>query len=38
MVPFGIDIQLESMGLFLYFLTEKMSAKDRTAVHQEHSG
>src|SRR5579872_7376696 len=23
-VPFGVDIHLESMGLFLYFLTEKM--------------
>src|SRR5271166_3535853 len=24
LVPFGIDIHLESMGLFLYFLTEKL--------------
>lgn len=31
LVPFGIDIQLESMGLFLYFLTEKLPAKDRAA-------
>ena len=31
MVPFGIDIHLETMGLFLYFLTEKMPAKDRAA-------
>jgi hypothetical protein len=31
LVPFGIDIHLESMGLFLYFLTEKLSAKDRAA-------
>jgi tRNA nucleotidyltransferase (CCA-adding enzyme) len=30
-VPFGIDIHLESMGLFLYFLTEKLPAKDRAA-------
>jgi tRNA nucleotidyltransferase/poly(A) polymerase len=31
LVPFGIDIHLESMGLFLYFLTEKMPVKDRAA-------
>jgi tRNA nucleotidyltransferase/poly(A) polymerase len=31
MVPFGIDIHLESMGLFLYFLTEKLSVKERAA-------
>ena len=31
LVPFGIDIHLESMGLFLYFLTEKMPAKDRAS-------
>ena len=31
LVPFGIDIHLESMGLFLNFLTEKMPAKDRPA-------
>ena len=31
LVPFGIDIHLESMGLFLYFLTEKMPLKDRAA-------
>jgi len=30
MVPFGVDIHLESMGLFLYFLGEKLSAKERT--------
>ncbi|HTW67931.1 MAG TPA: hypothetical protein VME17_25125 [Bryobacteraceae bacterium] len=30
-VPFGVDIHLESMGLFLYFLTEKLPAKDRAA-------
>jgi tRNA nucleotidyltransferase (CCA-adding enzyme) len=29
LVPFGIDIHLESMGLFLYFLTEKLPVKDR---------
>jgi len=31
LVPFGIDIHLQSMGLFLYFLTEKLPAKDRAA-------
>lgn len=29
MVPFGVDMRLESMGLFLYFLAEKLSAKER---------
>jgi tRNA nucleotidyltransferase (CCA-adding enzyme) len=32
LVPFGIDIHLESMGLFLYFLTEKLPVKDRAAL------
>jgi tRNA nucleotidyltransferase (CCA-adding enzyme) len=31
LVPFGMDIHLESMGLFLYFLTEKLPVKDRAA-------
>ena len=31
LVPFGIDIHLESMGLFLYFLTEKLNAKEKAA-------
>ena len=31
LVPFGIDIHLESVGLFLYFLTEKLPAKDCAA-------
>ncbi|HMD50171.1 MAG TPA: hypothetical protein VKG79_13775 [Bryobacteraceae bacterium] len=31
MVPFGVDIHLEPMGLFLYFLTEKLPAKDSAA-------
>lgn len=31
LVPFGIDIHLESMGVFLYFFTEKLPAKDRAA-------
>jgi tRNA nucleotidyltransferase (CCA-adding enzyme) len=31
MVPFGIDLHLENMGLFLYFLTEDMPAKDKAA-------
>ena len=30
-VPFGVDIHLESMGIFLYFLTEKMPAKESAA-------
>jgi tRNA nucleotidyltransferase (CCA-adding enzyme) len=32
LVPFGIDIHLESMGLFLYFLTEKLSVKEKAAL------
>jgi tRNA nucleotidyltransferase (CCA-adding enzyme) len=32
LVPIGIDIHLENMGLFLYFLTEKLPAKDRAAL------
>jgi tRNA nucleotidyltransferase (CCA-adding enzyme) len=32
LVPFGMDIHLESMGLFLYFLTEKLPVKDRAAL------
>jgi tRNA nucleotidyltransferase (CCA-adding enzyme) len=31
LVPFGIDIHLDSMGLFLYFLTEKLNAKEKAA-------
>ncbi len=30
-VPFGVDIHLESIGVFLYFLTEKMPDKDSAA-------
>ena len=30
-VPFGVDIHLEAMGVFLYFLTEKMPAKESAA-------
>jgi tRNA nucleotidyltransferase (CCA-adding enzyme) len=29
MVPFGMNLRLENMGLFLYFLAEKLPAKDR---------
>jgi tRNA nucleotidyltransferase (CCA-adding enzyme) len=29
MVPFGVNLRLENMGLFLYFLAEKLPAKDR---------
>lgn len=32
MVPFGTDMLQENMGLFLYFLTEGLSAKDRAAL------
>jgi len=31
LVPFGADIQLEPIGVFLYFLTEKLSVKERAA-------
>ena len=30
-VPFGADIHLESMGIFLFFLAEKLPAKDAAA-------
>jgi tRNA nucleotidyltransferase (CCA-adding enzyme) len=29
MVPFGVDMHLDHMGLFLYFLGEKLSVKER---------
>jgi tRNA nucleotidyltransferase (CCA-adding enzyme) len=29
MVPFGVDMRLDSIGLFLYFLGEKLSVKER---------
>jgi tRNA nucleotidyltransferase (CCA-adding enzyme) len=32
MVPFGVDLHLENMGLFLYFLAEGLSAKDQAAL------
>ena len=32
MVPFGTDMLQENMGLFLYFLAEGLSAKDRAAL------
>ena len=31
-VPFGVDIHLEPLGVFLYFLAEKLSAKERAAL------
>jgi tRNA nucleotidyltransferase/poly(A) polymerase len=31
-VPFGVDIHLDSMGLFLYFLAEKLGPKERAAL------
>ncbi len=36
MVPFGIDIHLESMGLFLYFLTRETAGQGRGRIYQEH--
>ncbi len=30
-VPFGVDLRVEAMGLFLYFLADKLSPKERTA-------
>jgi hypothetical protein len=27
MVPFGVDMRLDSIGLFLYFLGDKLSVK-----------
>jgi tRNA nucleotidyltransferase (CCA-adding enzyme) len=30
MVPFGVGMHVDAMGLFLYFLGEKLSAKERT--------
>jgi len=36
-VPFGVDLHLETMGLFLYFLTDELSAKD-TAAFVKNSG
>lgn len=30
-VPFGVDLRLETMGLFLYFLTEEMPVKEKAA-------
>jgi tRNA nucleotidyltransferase (CCA-adding enzyme) len=35
LVPIGIDIHLESMGLFLYFLTEKLNPKEKAAFAKE---
>jgi len=31
MIPFGVDLHVESMGLFLYFLADKLSPKERAA-------
>lgn len=31
MVPFGVNLHLENMGLFLYFLAEKLPAKDQAS-------
>jgi tRNA nucleotidyltransferase/poly(A) polymerase len=34
-VPFGVDIHLEPLGVFLYFLGEKLAAKERAAFIKE---
>lgn len=31
MIPFGVDLHVDNMGLFLYFLADKLSAKERAA-------
>ncbi len=35
MIPFGVDLRVESMGLFLYFFTDKLSAKEKAAFAKE---
>lgn len=32
MIPFGADLHLENLGLFLYFLTEKLAPKEKAAL------
>ncbi|MBI4873350.1 MAG: CCA tRNA nucleotidyltransferase [Acidobacteria bacterium] len=32
MVPFGADLHLENLGIFLYFLTEKLTPKEKTVL------
>jgi hypothetical protein len=34
MIPFGADLHLENLGLFLYFLAEKLTPKEKTALVQ----
>lgn len=34
LIAFGVDFPLENLGLFLYFLTEKLSPKEKTALIQ----
>jgi tRNA nucleotidyltransferase/poly(A) polymerase len=31
LIPFGVNVQIDNLGLFLYFLTEKLSPKEKTA-------
>jgi len=31
-IPFGVDLGLDCTGLFIYFLNEKLSSKERTAL------
>ena len=35
MVPFGVDLHLEPMGLFLYFLADALPAKDQAALTKQ---
>jgi tRNA nucleotidyltransferase (CCA-adding enzyme) len=30
LIPFGVDLRLDNMGLFLYFLLEKLTPKEKT--------
>ncbi len=32
MIPFGVDLQLDSVGLFLLFLTEKLNSREKAAL------
>jgi tRNA nucleotidyltransferase/poly(A) polymerase len=34
MIPFGADLPLENLGLFLYFLTEKLTPKEKATLVQ----
>jgi hypothetical protein len=32
MIPFGVDLRFDSLGLFLYFMTEKLTPEEKTAL------